>query len=109
MVYLGYDFSAGGVGVLSICILVLLGLFILLYLSAWMIRRRKMHALVDQLGEKTVSYFVYEGGIGVESKIGDSHLGWDQIRKLWIDPDGVMLFQSRNIYATIPTRLTPVT
>ena len=105
--YLAYDFSAGGVGLLSICILVLLGLLILLFLSAWMIRRRKMHALVDQLGKKPVSYFLYEGGIGVESTIGDSHLRWDQIKKLWIDPDVVMLFYSRNAYATIPTRQIP--
>jgi hypothetical protein len=43
----------------------------------------------------------------VESVLGDSHLRWDQIKKVWVDPDVVMLIYARNAYATLPMEQIP--
>tara|TARA_R110000850_G_scaffold25755_16_gene74001 strand:- start:815 stop:1324 length:510 start_codon:yes stop_codon:yes gene_type:complete len=105
--YVVYDFSAAEVGLFSVAIMVLLGLLVLVFLAAWFVRRRQMADLLKRLGDAPIFYVMDDEGFSVESPLGGSHLKWEAIQKVWIDPDLLMMFYAKNGYITIPMDQVP--
>ena len=87
--------------------LTLLSILVLAYLVAFVMRRKQMADLLRRLRGAPVSYSFGDSEIGIESALGSSTLKWNAIKKLWIDPDIILVFYAQNGYTTIPTSQMP--
>lgn len=107
LAFVVYDISDGGIGHLGVAVLTLLSVLALVYLVAFVTRRKQMGDLLRRLGDTPVSYSLSDSELGTESALGSSTLKWEMIKKLWIDPDITLVFYARNGYTTIPTPQIP--
>ena len=107
LAYVAYDFSDGALGYLGIGIIALLLILILVYVAAFVTRKKQMTELLRKIGDAPVSYQLDDVEIATKSPMGSSTLKWEMIKKLWIDPDLTLVFYARNGYTTIPTQQIP--
>ena len=99
--------SDGKLRYLSIVILTLLSILVLICIIAFITRRKQMVELLKRLGDSPISYTLDESEFASKSALGSSSLKWEMIKKLWIDPDLIMVFYARNGYTTIPANQIP--
>ncbi len=107
MVYVAYDSSDGNLGYLGIGIIALLLILILVYIAAFVTRKKQMAELLRKIGDAPISYRLDDSEIATKTPMGSSTLKWEMIKKLWIDPDLTLVFYARNVYTTIPTSQIP--
>jgi hypothetical protein len=102
-----YDARDGRLHWISIVILTLLGMLLLAYVVAFWLRRSQTDDLLRRLGDSPIQYLLGEEEIRTESILGSSSVKWEMVRQIWIYPDLVMVFFSRNTYITIPGEQIP--
>ena len=105
--YIVYDSLIGDIGHLSIAIISLLLLMVIVYCGGFIIRRKQTASLLKRLEGAPITYRFDETEMSTESALGSSTLKWEMIKKLWIDPDLILVFYARNGYTTIPTSQIP--
>lgn len=107
LTFVMYDIADGGIGRLGVANLTLLLILAIVYVVAFVVRRNQMADLLRRLGETSVLYRLDDAELATESALGRSALKWEAIKKLWIDPDVILVFYANNGYTTIPTAQIP--
>jgi len=107
LAFVVYDLSGGSLGYLSVVTVTIITLLALMYLAAYVIRKRQVGDLLERLGDQPVSYRFTESEFSTKSSLGHSSVKWEMVKKLWIDPDVTLVFYSKNGYTTIPTPQIP--
>ena len=105
--YIVYEALTSGIGYVGVVMITLLGMLMVCYVAAIIIRRKQMTELLSKLGAAPVTYVLTDSEIATESPIASSSLNWGMIKKVWIDLDLVLVFYARNAYATIPMHQMP--
>lgn len=101
------DARDGALDPMSIVLLTLFAVLLFLYVTVFVVRRRQMHDLLARIGDHPVTYELEDWVVTARSALGRSSIKWELIRKLWIDPDLILLFYSRGAYSTLPTSQVP--
>ncbi len=105
--YAIFDLTNGGKNFFGIGILVLFALFVAVYIIAYVTRKQQMAELLKQIGDEPIVYHLNDSGLGAESAMGNSHLKWEMLQKVWIYPDLIMIFYAKNGYSTVPLEQIP--
>ncbi len=97
------DETENGLGTISVIGLSAIGLFVVIYTTAWGQRLRMINDWDEKQGNNPVTYKLSEHDIETESRIGSTKLKWSAFKKLKINKLDTLLEFTQPGALTLPT------